>query len=652
MAALLTANGISKHFGEKVLFENLNFNIDETSKIGFIGSNGAGKTTLFRILTGEEDCDGVLVKNSALKVGYMEQTVPEAGEEDDSAVSAYDYTLSVFSRLLEIERNLEEIQHKIVLDGDIEALIKRQDELNNEYLRSDGMTFRAKTRSMLLGLGFSEEELEYPLSKLSGGQKTRLGLARALLSDANLLLLDEPTNHLDIAAITFLEEFLQSFNRSFIVISHDRYFLDKVTNTTFELENGTLTAYSGNYSVFVRKKEAAKEAAKRKYDNTVAEIKRIEGIIEQQKRWNRERNIKTAEHKQKSIDRLEKNMEKPFENDSRIIFRFPISKRSGNDVLTVTELSKSYGSKALFKNASFEIKRGDRVFLLGANGCGKSTLYNIIKGVVPPDSGLVKTGANIDEAFYDQNRSDMSGEKTVIDTLWDEYPRMTQTEIRNNLAAFLFCGDEVFKTVDCLSGGEKARLALLSVMLTGANFLLLDEPTNHLDIAAREALEKAIEEYDGTVFIISHDRYLINKLSTKLLVFENESINTYNFSYDEYIEYKKANKDSGVKQKAVQKETSSGIDYRRQKELQSSIRRLETKIKKLEAEISESENKVSALNDEINNSGSDFEKIVELSALLKNEEENLENNMSLWEEATEELEKLKNQNDIACKNTM
>ncbi|MGN1098323.1 MAG: ABC-F family ATP-binding cassette domain-containing protein, partial [Clostridia bacterium] len=424
MASLLMANGVSKSFGERVLFEDLNFNIDENSKIGFIGANGVGKTTLFKILTGEEDYEGEFVKNSLLKIGYMEQTPPE-----ENGVTAYDYTLEVFSRLIEIEKELEEIHRKIEeKSGDIESLVKRQDKLNTEYFNNDGMVFRAKTRSMLLGLGFLEEELGHPLSKLSGGQKTRLSLARALLSDANLLLLDEPTNHLDIEAASFLEDFLKNYNRAFIVISHDRYFLDKVTNSTFELENCRITSYTGSYSTFVKKKEEVLEAAKRKYENTMAEIKRIEGIIEQQRRWNRERNIKTAEHKQKSIDRLEKDLEKPVENNDRILFRFPPAKRSGNDVLFAENLSKSYGGKVLFENSSFEIKRGDRVFLLGPNGCGKSTLYGIIKGTVTPDSGVVRRGTNLFEAYYDQNRSDMSGSKTVMDELWDEYPKMVQSE--------------------------------------------------------------------------------------------------------------------------------------------------------------------------------------------------------------------------------
>ena len=631
--SLLTLQNVSKSFGERVLFENVSFSIENNTKMGFIGANGVGKTTLFRTITGEEDFDGNIVKSAELKIGVMEQTPPSS-----ESLTAYDYTLEVFSRFFEIEKEMELIRLTPEKgEGDLSRLINRQEALNTEYIRNDGLTFRSRTRSMLLGLGFLESELNLPMNSLSGGQKTRLSLARTLLSEANFLLLDEPTNHLDIDSVQFLEDFLKNSNKAFIVISHDRYFLDKVTNTTIELEMRKISLYTGSYSTFVEKKEQVRLAAERKYENTVAEIKRIKGIIEQQKRWNRERNIRTAEHKQKSIDRLEETLEKPEEDTSKIRFRFTAERKSGNDVLFVKDLGMRYGEKALFENVSFEVKRGERVFLLGPNGCGKSTLYKMIKGTVPAPKDSVIFGTNVDCAYYDQDRSDISGGKDVESELWDTYPRMDRTEVRNALAAFLFKGDDVFKSTDTLSGGEKARLSLLQVMLTGANFLLLDEPTNHLDIRSKEALETAIENFEGTVFIISHDRYLINKMADKILAFENGTVNCYNMNYDDYVNKIVAN---SVQEVAETKQKKEPNDYQKQKQLQSEKRKLEGKIKRLEDAISACEAEIEEINDAINNAGSDFEKITELSKTLEEKEKSQEDMMTEWEKLNTELESL------------
>ncbi len=623
--SLLTLQNVSKSFGERVLFENVSFNIENNTKMGFIGANGVGKTTLFRTITGEEDFDGNIVKSSDLKIGVMEQTPPSS-----ESMTAYDYTIEVFSRFFEIEKEMEVIRLALEKgEGDTTRLINRQEALNTEYIRNDGLTFRSRTRSMLLGLGFLESEINLPMNSLSGGQKTRLSLARTLLSEANFLLLDEPTNHLDIDSVRFLEDFLKNSNKAFIVISHDRYFLDKVTNTTIELEMRKISLYTGSYSNFVEKKEQVRLAAERKYENTMAEIKRIEGIIEQQKRWNRERNIRTAEHKQKSIDRLEETLEKPEEDTSKIRFRFTAERKSGNDVLFVKDLGMRYGEKALFENVNFEVKRGERVFLLGPNGCGKSTLYKMIKGTVPAPKDSVIFGTNVDCAYYDQDRSDISGGKDVESELWDVYPRMDRTEVRSALAAFLFKGDDVFKSTDTLSGGEKARLSLLEIMLTGANFLLLDEPTNHLDIRSKEALETAIENFEGTVFIISHDRYLINKMADKILAFENGTVNCYNMNYDDYVNKIVAN---AVQEVAETKQKKEPNDYQKQKQLQSEKRKLEGKIKRLEDAISACETEIEELHEAINNAGSDFEKITELSKTLEEKEKSQEDMMTEWEE--------------------
>ena len=632
--SLLMLNNVSKSFGERVLFENVSFNIENNTKMGFIGSNGVGKTTLFRTILGEEDYTGDIVKSSDLRIGIMEQTPPSS-----ESLTAYDYTLEVFSRFFEIEKEMEIIRLSLEKgEGDTTRLINRQEALNTEYIRGDGLTYRSRTRSMLLGLGFLESELELPMNSLSGGQKTRLSLARTLLSEANFLLLDEPTNHLDIDSVRFLEDFLKNCNKAFIVISHDRYFLDKVTNTTIELENRKISCYTGSYTTFLEKKEQVKKAAERKYENTMAEIKRIEGIIEQQKRWNRERNIRTAEHKQKSIDRLQETLEKPEEDTSKIRFRFTAERKSGNDVLKVTNLEKKHGEKALFRDVNFEIKRGERVFLLGPNGCGKSTLYKMIKGSVPSPDGSVFFGANVDCAYYDQDRSDISGGKDVESQLWDVYPRMDRTQIRSALAAFLFRGDDVFKMTDTLSGGEKARLSLLEIMLTGANFLLLDEPTNHLDIRSKEALESALEDFEGTVFIISHDRYLINKMADKILAFENGTVNCYNMNYDDYVNKIAVNVTQTAP--AAEKPKKEPNDYQKQKQLQSERRKLEGKIRRCEEAIGLCEQEIEKINEEINCAGSDFEKITELSKNLEEKESQQEKLMNEWEELNMELEEL------------
>ena len=632
--SLLVLNNVSKSFGERVLFESVSFNIENNTKMGFIGANGVGKTTLFRTILGEGEYSGDIVKSSELKIGIMEQTPPSS-----ESLTAYEYTLEVFSHFFEIEREMENV--RLLLEGgegDTTRLINRQEALNTEYIRNDGLTFRSRTRSMLLGLGFLESELNLPMNSLSGGQKTRLSLARALLSEANFLLLDEPTNHLDISSVEYLEDFLKNCNKAFIVISHDRYFLDKVTNTTIELENRKISCYTGSYSTYLEKKEQVKKAAERKYENTMAEIKRIEGIIEQQKRWNRERNIRTAEHKQKSIDRLAETLEKPEEDTSRIKFRFAAERKSGNDVLKVINLEKTYGDKPLFKNVNFEIKRGERVFLLGPNGCGKSTLYKMIKGTVDSPDGAVSFGTNVDCAYYDQDRSDISGGKDVESELWDVYPKMDRTQIRSALAAFLFRGDDVFKMTDTLSGGEKARLSLLQIMLTGANFLLLDEPTNHLDIRSKEALEEALSTFEGTVFIISHDRYLINKMADKILAFENGTVNSYNLSYDDYVTKIASNTIETVTE--TQKLKKEPNDYQKQKQLQSERRKLEGRIRRTEEAIGICEKEIEKLNEEINSAGSDYGKITELSARLSEKEEEQASLMEKWEELSMELEEL------------
>ncbi|MDO4563165.1 MAG: ABC-F family ATP-binding cassette domain-containing protein [Clostridia bacterium] len=619
---LITVQNISKHFGANALFENVSFNVDENSKIGFIGANGVGKSTLFAILKNEIDYEGNIIKHSALKIGSVEQ-IPHYEE----STTVYDYTLEAFRDLLDCEIKLHNLQKQLEEEPS-ELVIAQFDKVLMDFTNNDGNVFRAKTRSMLIGLGIEEQALTLPISVLSGGEKTRVMLAKALLSNANLLLLDEPTNHLDIASATFLEGVLRDIKKAFIVISHDRYFLDKVTNYTIELENNSLRQYKGAYTEFVDKKRAELETKRRKYENIVAEIERIEGIITQQKQWNQERNYKIIANKQKSIDRLKEEAQKPQQEARTLKFKFPKAQGGGNEVLTVYELSKRFEERALFEKISFKVYRGQKVFLIGPNGSGKTTLLNIILGKEKPDSGKTQLGSDIHIATYDQTQSDISSEKDVLDEVWDMYPKLTQTEIRGALAAFLFTGDDVFKSTAILSGGEKARLSLLILLMRGANFLLLDEPTNHLDISSREALEDALEEYNGTLFVISHDRYLINKLADVIFVLEGTSLKEYHSTYDEYMET--------VSLKTRKEETAASknetvLDYRLEKERRREQNLLEGKRRRAEEEIYAIEEQIKSLAAELESCGSDYMRADELSKSINELQENLEDSIARWE---------------------
>ncbi|MBQ3108086.1 MAG: ABC-F family ATP-binding cassette domain-containing protein, partial [Clostridia bacterium] len=481
--ALIAAHNLKKSFGTRTLFEDVTFELAPKEHAGLVGVNGCGKTTLFRILAGQESPDaGQVALNREAKISYMEQM------ELDLDRSLYGSALDAFAHLMEMELQLEEVNRKLTEgEGDLDALIRRQHSLQTRYEDGGGLTYRSRTRATLLGLGFTEAELEQPLSTMSGGQRSKAQLARVLLSGANLLLLDEPTNHLDIDSVNYLEDFLSSYPGAFIVISHDRYFLDKVTNRTLELENRRIESTNGNYSRHLELKASEREVALRHYQRTQREIRRIYGIVEQQRRWGQAHNFITAESKLKQAERLKATLVEPERDPESIRFHFTAREPGGNDVLMGENLKKSYGEKHLFHDVDLLIKKNERVFLLGPNGCGKTTLLRILTGREEPDAGTHRLGAKVQPAYYDQNISQMDPENTALQEVWDAYPRMRHTEVRNALATFLFKGDEVEKKIATLSGGEKARIQLLKMMLSGANLLLLDEPTNHLDIHSREA---------------------------------------------------------------------------------------------------------------------------------------------------------------------
>ncbi len=583
---LLSVSKLNKFFGERCLFENVSFSVEDHDKIGLIGANGTGKTTLFKmLLSGDSHDGGDIFTTKQTSFGYLEQHIGI-----DSDLSVYEELMTVFAQIRELEKLITELTGAMEAEiGNSTEIADRLSTLTEQYAALGGYTYKNIAKAALLGMGFSEEDLKKPFSTLSGGQKTRVSLCKLLLGEANLLLLDEPTNHLDIKSVEWLEGFLQTYKGAFIVISHDRYFLDKVTNKTFELEHGRITCYNSNYSVYLKQKQENEKYIARKYENTMQEIKRIEGIIEQQKRWNRERNIKTAESKQKQVDRLKSDLVVPLDELENIKPRFDITKNGGNDVAEVKNLSKRYGENCLFSNLSFLLRRKERTFLLGANGCGKTTLFKVLTGDIEPDSGVVTIGANVDIGYFDQIQASLSREKTLFDEVADEFPYLTNTEIRNALAGFLFCADDVFKTIEELSGGERARVMLLELMLKKANFLLLDEPTNHLDIKSREMLEEALMDYEGTIFAISHDRYFINKLATRILHMESGTVTDYCGDYDYYLEKRKFTQDNAEITCAEKPKSEGKEDYLRQKKLESELRKKKTRLARVEQEIEERE---------------------------------------------------------------
>ena len=627
--AVLDVQNLTLSFGEKTLFSNVSFDIKEKEKVGLIGCNGAGKTSLFKIITGEytpDDGACFISKNSRL--GYMEQHTCSENK------TVWDELVSVFDELAVIEKRLEEITVLLTNgEGNQAELIEEQDRLNTIFTRDGGLTYKSMTRSALIGLGFGEDDFAMPTAKLSGGQRSKLILAKLLLSKADFLLLDEPTNHLDIKAVEWLEGFLKDFNGACLIVSHDRYFLDKITTKTVEIENKKCRSYIGNYSEFLIKKAAEQKAIEEKYENDMKEIARLEGIIEQQRQWNREKNIKTAESKEKVVERIKAQLVVPDSKVARIRFDFTPKCVSGDDVLSVSNLKKSFGDKTIFSNTSFEVKKGERVFLLGDNGCGKTTLLKVLMKDYAPDDGTFKFGSNVLTGYFDQVQAKLDLTKTAIEEVWSSFPSMSETSVRSALAAFLFKGDEVYKNLSDCSGGERARIALLKLMLGKFNFLLLDEPTNHLDAFSREELENTLLDYSGTMLIVSHDRYFINKLSSRILELTPIGVNEYLGNYDEYIERKNRTASQEVVEK---KETVKKVnDYLLKKERRSQMLKMKNRLAKVEEEIEKTELEIDDINSKLTTS--DYEELMELTAKLDRKTQYRDILYTEWEELSERL---------------
>lgn len=630
--SLLTAQNLQFGFSDGILFKDAAFKIENTDRVGLIGANGTGKTTLFKLITGEySPQEGAIVKSRDLNIGYMEQYLPS-----NNSVTLYNEVLTVFSDVAEMEKELEEINCRL-LDTSDEKLIERQLFLNEEIERRDGLVYKAKTRSALLGLGFLQDELELPVSALSGGQRSKAALCKLLLSNSHLLLLDEPTNNLDIEAVTWLEDFLAKYKGAFIVVSHDRYFLDKVTTSTMEIAHKKIYFTKGNYTLYHKLKAERELSIEREYEKNITEIKRIEEIIEQQKRFNQARNYVTIASKQKQIDRIKEQLVMPESAAKSVHFSFECDLRAGDEVLVTDGLKKGFDGKELFSDLSLTVRRNERVFILGPNGCGKSTFLKIINREISQDKGTFRYGVNVKKGYFAQNIENVNVKKTALDDVWDMYPSMTETEVRSALAMFLFCGDDVYKTVASLSGGEKAKLSLLKIMLKKPNFLILDEPTNHLDISSREVLENALLSFGGTLLCVSHDRYFINKLATRVIYLSHDGAVEIEGNYDDYLNYlENSEKTPETSKKPIEKPKVN--DYKLKKEQASNERKRLTQLKRTEAEIEEKENRISEIETKLSlpETAEDYKELMKLTEELDALKCELDKAYALWEKLQEQ----------------
>ncbi len=632
--SVVSLQNLKIEFDGRMLFENVSFDVNEGDFVGLIGANGTGKTTIFKTIRGEvEPTEGGAFVSKFTKVGYLEQHACSG-----SMRSVYDEALSIFEPLMAMEIDMERIARDIDSHiGNRDELIEKQSSMQEAFQDAGGLTYKSRTRAALIGLGFSEKDFSLTCDKLSGGQRSKLSMCKLLLSNSDLLLLDEPTNHLDISGTEWLEGFLSTFKGTIIVISHDRYFLDKVTNKTVEIANKKSYCVKGNYSTYLKFKEERLESERRNYENQMDEIRRIEGIIEQQRRFGRERNFITAESKRKMLEKKKAELVVPEQSLAKMRIKFSPECETGNDVLIVKGLSKSFGEKELFRNGEIEVFKDDRVFILGSNGCGKTTLLRILTRQMSADDGKFAFGANVKTGYFDQSLESLHGGKTVINEIWDEHRLFTETKVRNYLSLFLFRGDDVFKSVDTLSGGEKAKLCLLKLMLSGANVLLLDEPTNHLDIPSREVLEAALADFEGTIICVSHDRYFINKLSTKIYRIKTDGFEKFDGDYNDYAGIALAE----AKEKP-QKQAAKVNSYKLRKERESEINRLSGKIKRGEAEIDRLDKEIAQANETLSTPevSADYAQIMEYTKKIDELTEAQLALMEEWEQWNSRLSEL------------
>ena len=639
---ILNATNISKSFGSNEIIKDANFLVNEHEKVAIVGVNGAGKTTLLKILTGEERADsGNVILAKDAKLGYLRQI-----NNVDSTLSIIDELYTVIEHILNMEKRMLEMQERMQhLSGEeLEALYSSYTALTHSYELMDGYAAKSKVIGILKGLGFDETDFDRKINTLSGGQKTRVFLAKLLLEEPDIILLDEPTNHLDLRSIEWLESYLLNYKGAVIIVSHDRYFLDKIVSKVIDIENAEVQMYSGNYSSFSAKKQMLLDAKMKEYLNQQQEIKHQEAVITKLKQFNREKSIKRAESRQKQLEKIDR-VEAPVTHIENMRLSLDISKESGKDVLTVHDLSKSFDEKHLFSNINFEIKRGERVAIIGDNGTGKTTLLKIINGLLSPDTGEVIYGSNVSIAYYDQEHQVLHMDKTLFDEISDTYPDMNNTQIRNILAAFLFTGEDVFKKIGDLSGGERGRVSLVKLMLSKANFLLLDEPTNHLDILSKDVLESALNSFPGTICYVSHDRYFINKTATRILDLTGNRLLNYIGNYDYYIEKREAVEGAAnlsvnnIEEKPAEV-SDSKQEWIENKNAQAQKKKITNALNKCEKEIEKIEEKLALIDEEFANPeiSSNVGKLMELQKEKTALEEKLEKLMNEWEELTLSLE--------------
>lgn len=636
---ILSCSNISKAFGTNEVIKHASFHIEDHEKAAIVGINGAGKSTLLKMIIGELASDeGEVVISKGKTLGYLSQHQDLGGQR-----TVYEEVLEVKRPLMDMEakiRNLE-MDMKHATGDELEEMLSTYSRLNHEFELQNGYAYQSEVTGVLKGLGFTEDEFQKPVSALSGGQKTRVALGRLLLTKPDIILLDEPTNHLDMDSIAWLETYLINYDGSVIIVAHDRYFLNRVVTKIIELDNGILSVYQGNYMQYSSKRAMIREAKMKAYLNQQQEIKHQEEVIAKLKSFNREKSIRRAESREKMLDKIEL-LEKPAEVNDEMHIRLEPNVISGNDVLTVKDLKKSFGEHLLFDHIGFEIKRGERVAIIGGNGTGKTTILKILNGLTPPDQGEVLLGSKVHIGYYDQEHQVLHMDKTLFDELQDTYPNMNNTQIRNILAAFLFTGDDVYKRIKDLSGGERGRVSLAKLMLSEANFLILDEPTNHLDITSKEILESALVNYTGTVLYVSHDRYFINKTATRILDLTSQTLVNYIGNYDYYLEKKDvmAGLITPPEQAVpIKGEEVSGIklDWKAQKEEQAKIRKRQNELKKTEDEIHKLETRDGEIDELLVREEifTDVPKLMELNQEKETISKRLEQLYELWGELAE-----------------